>query len=421
VSDVELEAAVSCQLVGERREHLGRDLRDTAAGPADEVRVLLLADRVVGGRAVREVRVGHQPELFEQFQCPVNCGDVDPGRSLGHLRVYLVRRCVAEPVYGIEHQLTLRGQPEPSRAKLLRQGGVGHTSMVCGIRLPGVIDQRVVALLGVGVVPADTPILRADDLGAVRGDGIFETMHVRAGRPWLLDEHLARMARSAAAMDLALPPAEALAELVGQALAPWPAQVEGALRLVCTRGSEADPTGQATVFATVRPVPESARLARHAGISVASAPLGLPADLRATSPWLLGGAKTLSYAVNMASQRWAVTQGADDVLWVSSDGFALEGPTSTLVWIEGSVLHMIPPGASGILAGTTARWLLDHASSLGWTTAERMITPAELHRGDGAWFVSSVRGIAAIHTLDGTAVPHSEPITDAVRTLLGFD
>ena len=55
-------------------------------------------------------------------------------------------------------------------------------------------DQRVVALLGVGVVPADTPILRADDLGALRGDGIFETMHVRDGRAWLLDEHLDRMA-----------------------------------------------------------------------------------------------------------------------------------------------------------------------------------------------------------------------------------
>lgn len=236
----------------------------------------------------------------------------------------------------------------------------------------------------------------------------------------MLDEHLARMARSAAAMDLALPPAAALAELAEQALESWPAEVEGALRLVCTRGSEADPTGPATVFATVAPVAESARLARHTGISVVCAPLGFPADLRATSPWLLGGAKTLSYAVNMASQRWALSQGADDVLWVSSDGYALEAPTSTLVWLEGTVLHMIPPGPSGILAGTTARWLLDHAAELGWTTAERMITPSELHSTDGAWLVSSVRGIAAINTLDGTPIPHSAPTTTAIRTLLAF-
>ena len=49
------------------------------------------------------------------------------------------------------------------------------------------MPDRVVAVLGRGVVPAETPILRADDLGALRGDGIFETMHLRAGRPWLLD------------------------------------------------------------------------------------------------------------------------------------------------------------------------------------------------------------------------------------------
>ena len=59
------------------------------------------------------------------------------------------------------------------------------------------MTNRVVAVLGRGVVPAETLVLRADDLGVLRGDGIFETMHVRGGRVWLLDEHLARMAASA--------------------------------------------------------------------------------------------------------------------------------------------------------------------------------------------------------------------------------
>ncbi|HEY2790788.1 MAG TPA: aminotransferase IV, partial [Micromonosporaceae bacterium] len=57
--------------------------------------------------------------------------------------------------------------------------------------------ERRVAVLGRGLVPTDTPILRADDLGALRGDGIFETIHVRDGRTWQFDEHMARMARSA--------------------------------------------------------------------------------------------------------------------------------------------------------------------------------------------------------------------------------
>ena len=72
---------------------------------------------------------------------------------------------------------------------------------------------RVVAVLGRGVVPADTPILRADDLGVLRGDGVFETLHIRNGRPFLLDVHLTRMADSAAKLDLPLPARDALASL----------------------------------------------------------------------------------------------------------------------------------------------------------------------------------------------------------------
>jgi 4-amino-4-deoxychorismate lyase len=175
-----------------------------------------------------------------------------------------------------------------------------------------------------------------------------------------------------------------------------------------------------TVFATVFPVPGSNLRGRHNGVSVATATLGFPAELRAGTPWLLGGAKTLSYAVNMASLRWAQSVGADDVLWVSSDGFALEAPTSTLLWLAGDKLCTVPVEPTGILAGTTGRWLLDHAGEMGWGTDERMITPAGLAEADGAWFTSSVRGVAGIRTLDGTPLRYSAELTGRIRTLLGY-
>jgi 4-amino-4-deoxychorismate lyase len=153
---------------------------------------------------------------------------------------------------------------------------------------------------------------------------------------------------------------------------------------------------------------------------VATATLGFPAELRPGTPWLLGGAKTLSYAINMASLRWAQSVGADDVLWVSSDGYGLEAPTSTLLWLSGDTLCTVPAESTGILAGTTGRWLLDHVGALGWGTDERMITPAGLTAADGAWFTSSVRGIAGIHTLDGARVPYSPDLTAKIRTLLGY-
>jgi len=259
--------------------------------------------------------------------------------------------------------------------------------------------RRVVAVLGRGTVPPDEPILRADDLGAVRGDGIFETMHVRDGRPWLLDAHLDRMARSADRLALALPSRAALNELADQAVAGWPAGVEGALRLVCTRGAESG--GDVTVFATLAPIAPSMPAARRDGVRVATASLGVNADARQRAPWLLAGAKTLSYAVNMASQRWAHENGVDDVLWTSADGYALEGPTSTLVWLVGATLYTVSVARTGILAGITAGHLLARAGDLGWDAGEQMITPTQLLDTDGVWLTSSVRGLVEIRAIDG--------------------
>jgi 4-amino-4-deoxychorismate lyase len=273
-----------------------------------------------------------------------------------------------------------------------------------------------VAVLSRGRVPADTPILRADDLGVLRGDGVFETMHVRQATPWLLDEHLARMVRSAARLDLDLPDRAALVELVTSACEGWPAETEGALRLVCTRGAEGG--GPVTAFATLAPIRDDARDARRNGIAVATATVGFAAAARTDAPWLLGGVKAISYAMNMASQRWAYAQQLDDVLWVSADGYALEAPTSTLVWLAGGVLCTVPPADTGVLPGTTARWLADKALSLGWHADERMVRPAELLTADGTWLTSSVRGAAPIRELDGVPLPPS-PHTKTIQELLG--
>jgi 4-amino-4-deoxychorismate lyase len=225
------------------------------------------------------------------------------------------------------------------------------------------------------------------------------------------------MARSAALLGLDLPAREALVELAGQACAGWPAETEGALRLVCTRGPEGG--GPVTVFATVGAVPPAAVAARSTGVTVVTATLGVPAEVRPAAPWLLGGAKTLSYAVNMASLRWAAAQGANDVLWLSVDGYALEAPTASLVWLTGGVLCTVPAAPTGILAGTTAAYLLGRADELGLRADERLVRPAELVGADGVWLVSSMRGVAEVRALDGTPIGPS-PETTRMQKLLGY-
>ena len=278
--------------------------------------------------------------------------------------------------------------------------------------------EQIVAVLGRGVVPAGEPVIRADDRGVLHGDGLLETMHVRDGRPWLRDEHLARLARSAVPFDLLLPDATELIELLDVTCAGWPAEVEGALRLICTRGPE--PAGPGTVFTTLSGIGAAHRHARRAGITVATLPLGVAAGARTGLPWLLAGIKCTSYAVNQAARRWAAGQGVDDVLWTSTDGYALEGPTSNVVWLDGGTLCAVPADRTGILPGVTAGRLLDRAGTLGLATAERMITPTGLRDVDGGvWFTSSVRGLVEVRSLDGMIRPASRH-TAALQQLLGF-
>lgn len=277
------------------------------------------------------------------------------------------------------------------------------------------MSDRIVVVLGAGVLPADAAVLRADDRGVLHGDGVFETVHVRYGRPWLLDAHLDRMARSAALLDLDLPPRPELAALAAQACAAGPTDPEAALRLICTRGPVGGPP---TVYATRSPVPAEVRRERRDGLRVRTASLGVTATGRAGLPWLLAGAKSLSYAANQAARRWAAAHDADDVLWTSTDGYALEAPTANLVWLAGRTLCTVPAGDTGILAGTTATWLLAQAGQLGWSAAERMVTPDELGRTDGVWLVSSLRGLAEVRSLDGHRLPPSAH-TPRLHQLLG--
>ncbi|MFI6328279.1 aminotransferase class IV [Micromonospora chersina] len=274
-----------------------------------------------------------------------------------------------------------------------------------------------VAVPGRGVVPAGEAVLRGDDRGVLHGDGLFETLHLRGGQPWLRDAHLARLRAGADAIGLALPPTGELVELLDTVSAGWPPEVEGALRLVCTRGPEGG--GPPTVYATLGEVPAAARRARCDGVTVATLPLGVAARSRPELGWLPAGVKSTSYALSTAARRWAERAGVDDVLWVSTDGYVLEAPTANVVWLTGTTLCTVPAAETGVLPGVTAHWLLDHAGELGLTAKERLPTPADLHAADGIWLTSSLRGLAEVTALDKTPRP-SSPLTPALLTLLGF-
>jgi len=263
------------------------------------------------------------------------------------------------------------------------------------------VSSTVVAVWSDGharSVDPTAPVVGAFDLGLGRGDGAFESVLVTGGTTPRLADHLARLHRSAQLMELDHPGDDAVRAVVAAAVADWPADVDGACRVLLTRGlGEGTPP---TLLALLAAVPAETVRQRTAGIAVVSLSLGVPAAFRATAPWLLGGAKTLSYAVNMAAYRHAHRLGADDVVFTSLEGQLLEGPTSTVVWAAGGRLHT-PPVETGILAGTTQARLFAAAGADGWGTAVTAGTVADLHAADAVWLLSGIRGAAPVTRLDG--------------------
>ena len=255
------------------------------------------------------------------------------------------------------------------------------------------------------LVDPATPVLRADDLGVARGESVFETLRLAGGRPAFLDLHLARLARSAERVAIPLP--EGWERLARTAAAAY-GEADGMLRLTCSKG----PAGGAPVgFALASPIAAETVRGRQQGVSVVTLSLGVPADLRASAPWLLGGVKSTSYAVNMASLRAAEEQGAQDAIWVSVDGQVLEAPTSTVAWVTDGVLVTPPADEIGTLPGTTAHVALGMAPV---PVEVRRGTVEELRAASEVLLLSSVRGVAPVVRLDGRELPVG-PVSTSLR------
>lgn len=251
--------------------------------------------------------------------------------------------------------------------------------------------------------PIDAPLLRADDLGFLRGDGVFETTLALDGVPRDLDEHLERLAISAKLLDFSVP-ADAEWQIgIDAVLAAWRAAggaPQMTLRLIATRGPEHG--GGPTCLVMGSDI-AGAMIGQREGVRIRTLARGFGGAEVAGMPWLLPGAKTLSYAVNMAAIRHAKSLGDDDVVFVGSDGLLLEGPTATVILAEGDTLTT--PRRDGVLDSITARRLFAAAEGAGWTTRYADVTPDRLLSAEGAYLVSSVRLLAPMVSVDGTVRP----------------
>ncbi len=252
------------------------------------------------------------------------------------------------------------------------------------------------------------PALYIDDLAAVRGDGVFETLMVRDGAVRNLDRHTARFINSAAMLDLPAPDTGRWHAATDLALEHWVTSGggDGSLRWMYSRGRET--TGEPTGWVTVAPEPPAVARDREQGVRVMTAQRGYSLDItKDAAPWALVGAKTLSYAANMAALRYAKSHDLDDVIFIGDGERVLEGPTSTVIMArdrDGVREILTPLHEVGVLPGTTQAAMYRLAGEAGWTCSEAPLTVGDLRNADGVWLLSSVRRYARVTALDGTAL-----------------
>ncbi len=307
--------------------------------------------------------------------------------------------------------------------------------------LPADVPVGEVALAGSFVeVGFDAPAVLVGQLSAQRGDGVFESISVVDGHAQELEAHLARLENSAALCDLPAPNLAQWRAAIALTLANLPSTGDFALRLVLERdggagssvpvaaavaavapgaavalGAFAPAAGAAvapgavppapalaTAWLVAAPAPDATAVREH-GLSAVTLDRGIDSGAAARAPWLLLGAKTLSYAVNMAAIREAKRRGADEAIFVTSDGFVLEAATSSLiVRLRDELVTPAPSG--GILQGTTQLSLFEYLERTGRHTATRDIPTSTLQLVDAAWLVSSTRLAVPITAIDERAI-----------------
>lgn len=223
------------------------------------------------------------------------------------------------------------------------------------------------------------------DSAVVRGDGCFEVLRSYQGEPFAVDEHLDRLERSARLLELPLPSRGEVEQ--------WIRHIanevgEGAVRVLVTRGAGipglADRPRVIVFGHTWDPPDAPGRLL----------PVTAPWHA-AGAPWDLAGAKTVSYAPNMAAGRHARGSGYDDALLVSTDGTILEGPTFSVAWVVGDTLET--PGLElGILDSITRRFVLEDARRLGIEVREAAWRLSRLEDAAEIMAVSTIREIQPV-------------------------
>jgi len=260
---------------------------------------------------------------------------------------------------------------------------------------------------------AETPALRTDDRGLLLGDGLFETLAVRNGRPVFLAEHWRRLAESAQELAIPLPfEAETLRSAIAD-LAAANGLSEASVRITLTRGP-----GPRGLSPPAAPAPT---------LFITAAPLGPPplswsavtVSIRRNESSPLSRLKSLNYGDMILARREANAAGADEAILLNGRGGLCCASIANLFFWFGSELVTGAP-SDGVLPGIARAKLLTLAAARGIEIHESAPALDEMRRASGAFLSNSLMGVVPLTRIDAIEFPvpaATLDLQDALREL----
>lgn len=234
------------------------------------------------------------------------------------------------------------------------------------------------------------------------GEGLFETLPVRGGRPLFLSRHLRRLASAALALGLGPIPGDET----------W----RNDIRLLVAAAGIEDLAVRFVVLS------DGERVRRFVGATGLPPDAGQPVRLGLADPEVNGARvlaawKTLNYLQSRRAHALGAARGLDEVVFTLPDGTVLEGTRSSVFVVRDGVLWT-PPLSLPILPGVTRELVLEVAAEAGISSQERAFALDALRRADEVFITASVRGLRSVRSFESMPLtnPEGGPITRMLLT-----
>jgi branched-chain amino acid aminotransferase len=258
------------------------------------------------------------------------------------------------------------------------------------------------ALINGRPVPVEQATVSVFDRSFLYGDGLFETLRVRHGRPFRWTQHIERLVDGARILGIKLPcTADELREQA-LSLIEMNAAADSMLRLHLSRGTGSrgyspGNAEQPLLVMTSHPPPALLSPEQPAEWSVIVAPWRLP-DGEPLVRW-----KTANKLFNVLARKAADDAGADEALILNSRGEVCEASGSNLFWIERDQLFT-PPAEAGVLPGVTREVIMELARQTGRGVKELRCPLDRLQQADAVFLTQSSLGVVRVCRLEGRAL-----------------